>query len=187
MNERKRAWRWFWPWEDGKEELWLEEMARSGWHFNSGPLPWYTFAHGEPANVRYRLDYRNDTKGMDEYLALFRDAGWERIQQYSGWQYFRTSNPDAPEIYTDDDSKIGKYQRLMRMLCLIAFLLLSSNLPMLCGMWQIHPEEHWPRILQLSGILVLYALWGYILLRLGLYIRTLKRQSQTDSLSPRAR
>ena len=49
---------------------------------------------------------------IEDYLKLFRDAGWERVLEVGGWQYFRTASKDAPEIYTDSYSRIAKYHRL---------------------------------------------------------------------------
>ena len=31
MSELKKVRKWFWVWEHEKEELWLNEMALSGW------------------------------------------------------------------------------------------------------------------------------------------------------------
>jgi hypothetical protein len=110
---------WFWAWDDEKEEQWLREMAQKGWHFESVALPgFYTFAHGEPRDDVYRLDYFTDSKDFANYLLLFMDAGWEYKGAMSGWQYFRktTVNGDVPEIFSDAESKSKKYQRILLLL-----------------------------------------------------------------------
>lgn len=45
--------RWFSAWNDRREERWLEEMAREGWHLRSGPFPcafggWQYFRTASP-------------------------------------------------------------------------------------------------------------------------------------------
>jgi hypothetical protein len=112
-----RKFRWFWAWQDEKEEVWLEEMSRKGYHLITVALPGiYTFAVGEPRRYVYRLDYQPySKKDRDDYLQLFSDAGWEHIGGMSAWQYFRKeAGPgETPEIFTDVESKVAKYKRLL--------------------------------------------------------------------------
>jgi hypothetical protein len=111
--------KWFWAWQDEKEEAWLHEMAQQGLHLRSaaGPLH-YEFEMGEPRNDYYRMDFIVDRKDYQNYLQLFKDAGWEHIGEMGSWQYFRTQSEGTaiPEIYTDKDSKAQKYQRLITIL-----------------------------------------------------------------------
>jgi len=115
--------KWFWAWQDEKEEAWLHEMAMRGLHLRSVSLPgFYEFEMSEPRNDYYRMDYIVDRKDYQQYLQLFKDADWEHLGEMGGWQYFRTEGKGnaVPEIYTDKDSKAQKYQRLI--LILIVFL-----------------------------------------------------------------
>jgi hypothetical protein len=120
--------KWFWPWQDEKEEAWLEEMSQIGWHLKSIHLPCiYTFSKGEPCRNTYRLDYMPIRKTkFQEYLQVFQDAGWEYIGEMSNWRYWRktVATGEPAEIFTDNESKIKKYQRLLVymffvMICLI--------------------------------------------------------------------
>ncbi len=116
--------RWFWPWQDEVEEVWLREMSQQGQHLLSvGLAGRYTFAGGEPQDYVYRLDYINPSKDKPAYLQLFQDAGWEYVGEMSGWQYFRklAQNGELPVIYSDAESKAEKYRRL---LAFEAFMLL---------------------------------------------------------------
>lgn len=65
--------RLFWPWQDEKEEAWLEEMSREGWHLQAVKLLCtYTFVMDEPAPYVYRLDYyQGDKSTFSTLLALF--------------------------------------------------------------------------------------------------------------------
>jgi len=133
-NEIVAKTKWFWAWQDEKEETWLTEMAHQGLHLDDVPFPGrYQFKSGEPADYVYRLDYQSlKTKDKESYLQLFADAGWENVGEMGGWVYFRykVTNGEAPEIFSDLESKIGKYQRVMIYLVIFLpiMLLLMNNL-----------------------------------------------------------
>ena len=109
--------KWFLPWQDEKEEAWLEDMSLNGWHLAAVQLPcMYTFDKGEPCRNAYRLDYMMMNRNqLDEYLQIFQDAGWEYVGEMSNWRYWRKKvvSGESPEIFTDNESKIKKYQRLL--------------------------------------------------------------------------
>jgi len=123
VKDRVTRFRWFWAWQDEKEEAWLGEMSRRGLHLASVGLPcFYTFIRGEPRNMTYRLDYQPYTKKeREDYLQLFRDAGWEHVGEMAAWQYFRkeAAPGENPEIYTDIESKVAKYKRLLGYLLIL--------------------------------------------------------------------
>ena len=128
-----RKYKWFWAWQDDKEEAWLRQMSQEGLHLASLGFPgFYNFTPGELANYVYRLDFMVDSKDRANYLQLFRDAGWEHLGLMGGWQYFRTlaGEGELPEIYSDPDSKIQKYGRLLAYLTIflpVAFIFLSRG------------------------------------------------------------
>jgi hypothetical protein len=109
--------RWFWPWQDEKEEGWLEKMSQEGWHLKSVGLPCvYLFSKGEPCHYTYRLDYMPADKAKwDEYRQIFVDAGWEYTGEMSNWRYWRkqVTAGETAEIFTDTESKIRKYRRML--------------------------------------------------------------------------
>lgn len=114
--------KWFWAWQDEKEEVWLSEMAKQGLHLEDIQLPGsYKFRKGDPTNYVYRLDYQSlKSRDKNSYLQLFTDAGWEHVGEMGGWVYFRYKviNGEVPEIYSDLESKIGKYQRVLAYLAI---------------------------------------------------------------------
>ena len=131
-EETKRVLRPFWAWRDDDEERWLGRMARQGWHLVKGGIL-FRFRRGEPKEVVYRLDFRTrEELDRGEYLRLFRDAGWEHVCDLGPWHYFRAdAAAGASEIYSDTDSLIGKYRRVLRMLAIfgVANLIgLANNL-----------------------------------------------------------
>lgn len=116
MSETKKEFKWFWAWEDEKEEDWLNAQAQQGWHLQApGTLGNYVFDRGEARDVVYRLDFKASGQDMDAYLQIFEDAGWEHLGAMGGWQYFRKERveDEAAEIFTDNASKIQKYQRII--------------------------------------------------------------------------
>jgi hypothetical protein len=114
--------RWFWTWQDEKEESWLGEMSSRGYHLSVVSFPgFYKFNGGQPRSYIYRLDYQPYfKKDRDDYLQIFTDAGWEHIGEMNAWQYFRKEAVpgEQPEIFTDNESKINKYKRLLGYLCI---------------------------------------------------------------------
>lgn len=131
-NAIARKFKWFWPWQDEQEEGWLRKMSQQGWHLRPvggqvrvgrwhlpvGLLGIYSFVMSEPRDYVYRLDYQPSLKDKQDYLQLFRDAGWESIGAREGWRYFRKEGglEEVNEIFTDGESKIGKYKRQLAVL-----------------------------------------------------------------------
>jgi hypothetical protein len=133
MNETlvKKS-KWFWAWQDDKEEEWLGEMSRQGLHLQHADLfGQYTFEKGETREFAYRLDFVTNSKKNADYYQLFRDAGWEHVGELGGWQYWRKEILDGnvPEIFTDNISKIQKYQRLLGFMVIFypIFVIYLSN------------------------------------------------------------
>jgi len=161
-----RKYKWFWAWQDEAEEAWLQEMSQQGWHLSSVGVPTvYDFEPGEPADFVYRLDYRSHFKmDKEDYLQLFRDAGWEYIGEMTGWQYFRKQAQPGEEleIYTDAESKISKYQRLLAFLAILMLPLFMALITM---------RGRFPFFI----IFPLFLLYVYALIRILVRIDQLKR------------
>ncbi len=125
--------KFFGAWQDEKEEAWLEEMAQQGLHLKEVSFPLrYGFEKGGPQQMAYRLDYTPlRSEDRDDYYQLFSDAGWEWVGEMAGWQYFRKSAEEDEnlEIFTDSQSKVEKYQRVL----LFLVILLPIYLPVLSG------------------------------------------------------
>lgn len=126
-NTTIHRFKWFWLWQDDAEEVWLRKCSQQGWHLREArPFGYYTFQAGQPADYVYRLDYQTPAKKeAQNYLQLFQDAGWEPVTELTSWYYFRKLNRegDEPQILTDNESRIAKYQRLLVTLILPAAML----------------------------------------------------------------
>lgn len=164
---------WFWAWDDDKEEAWLREMANKGWHFASFTGLWtYTFVQGEPRDVVYRLDHLTKDKDKDDYIQLFQDAGWEYAgQSFNGWQYFRKEavNGEAPDIFSDNESKARKYRNFLFILIAILPIFIINI---------INLNKSTDTISEiLTFIFFLFILmYGYSIARLGSRIQNLTRK-----------
>ena len=129
--EIKKEFKWFTIFEYEKEQDYLREMHKTGWKFvKSTGLGMYHFEKCLPQDVVYQLDYNKDGLAhKDEYLKMFDDCGWEYIQDYLGYSYFRKAVSDdgiAEEIFCDDESRLQMMQRVLKgrmLLLLIIFFL----------------------------------------------------------------
>jgi hypothetical protein len=168
--------RWFWAWQDEAEETWLERMSQQGYHLSSVVLPgFYTFSMAEQRNYVYRLDYQTfRKKDKQEYLQLFNDAGWEHIGEMSAWQYFRKeAKPDeTAEIFTDVESKIAKYKRVLAFLGFFYLILITLVFTQRIVSDNSYPW--WGNIPQIIIVLVLM-LFTYAIIRLSIRIRQLRK------------
>lgn len=121
MTRTKTLWRFFLAHQDPHQEAWFEAQARRGWHLAAPGLFGFRFAQGEPREDRYRIDYQSlRGERRAEYLALFRDAGWDFLGAAGNRYYFR-ARPEAlsPEIHTDPESRRDRIRRELRILLLL--------------------------------------------------------------------
>ncbi len=167
--------KWFWAWQDEKEEAWLAEMSRGGLHLDAvSPFGFYHFHPGEPVDYVYRLDFQSlKAKDRDSYLQLFEDAGWEHIGDMGGWVYFRhlVDGTKFLEIFSDRESKIGKYQRVIAIL--VVFL--PIMIVVLPNANRLDSFVTAPAIILESISAGLLLLYSYAMVRLILRINQLKR------------
>ena len=183
-KDTRRVFRALWPWNDEKEERWLAAQARSGWHLRSiGFLGGYVLERGEAAEIAYRLDvHRGRSKDREEYLGLFRDAGWEHVGSRGSWHYFRKAVVDGkvPEIYTDPESRIGKYQRVVALLAPMLLILAVVVAPR----WPTQRTPGHPRLVEtvyasaFFAKLAVMAFIAYALVRLVRNINRLKKSQR---------
>ena len=167
-----RKFKWFWAWQDEAEEAWLRKMSNEGWHFSGMSMPTiYKFKSGEAKDYVYRLDYRSYWKmDKEDYLQLFRDSGWEYVEEMAGWHYFRklARAGEELEIYTDAESKIGKYQRLLAFLGILM-------LPLFFALFNLRDTPYsWVSTIQVF-IFLLFLLYVYAIVKILLRINQLKR------------
>ena len=115
----KRELRWFSIFEYEKEQEYLHRRHSEGWRFvKVTGLCLYHFEKCQPEDVVYQLDYNPDSaSGKAEYINMFADCGWEYLQDYMGYSYFRkpvAQMQGEEQIFCDDASRMAMLGRVFR-------------------------------------------------------------------------
>lgn len=102
-----------------QEQEYLRDRHNNGWRFIKVNFPGlYHFEKCEPEDVTYQLDYNPEgIAHKDEYVQMFRDCGWEYLQDYVGYSYFRKPVSEMngnEEIFCDDASRLDMMKRVFR-------------------------------------------------------------------------
>ncbi len=115
----KKQFRWFTIFEYEKEQDYLREMHKNGWRLTKvHGLGMYHFEKCQPEDVIYQLDYNQEgLSNKEEYVQMFSDCGWEYLQSYAGYSYFRkpvSQSGDEEEIFCDDQSRLQMMERVIK-------------------------------------------------------------------------
>ncbi len=173
MTQVVRKFRWFWDDADHAIERWLEDMARQGLHLKRIRClrTLFIFERGEPADVKYRIDFQ--LWRIDQnYLQLFQDAGWERVDELLGWQYWRApaAKVRGAEIFTDVESMSRKYKYLIWLFVVPLALQLPYTV--------VRIQERWDKAPAMVALLLgAYAISLYCIARLVKRLRSLRQQT----------
>ena len=103
-----------------QEEEFLREKSRQGYHLVQVRMPgMYYFEKGEPKDTVYRLDFNPQTDSeKDSYIQMYKDYGWEYIQDLNEYSYFRkdagTAAEEELEIFNDNGSRLEMVERIFR-------------------------------------------------------------------------
>ena len=86
MSELKKVRKWFWVWEHEKEELWLNEMALSGWVLEKVGFGvfWFRPCQGGEYTLRLEMRVKNE-----DYVNFMNEIGAEYVGRVASWLYFR--------------------------------------------------------------------------------------------------
>lgn len=128
MSTTKTIFKWFDITQHEEEQKYLQEMHRNGWRLVNVKLFVYKFEACTPEDVVYQLDYHQSIEDRAEYLQMFRDCGWEYIQDMMGYSYFRkpvAAMSDTEDgIFCDDESRMAMWDRVLkgRAIALVAIL-----------------------------------------------------------------
>lgn len=119
MMETKKEVRYFTIFNHEDEQEYLRQNHMAGWKFvKVTGLGMYHFEKCEPEDVVYQLDYNKEGLSQkNEYVQMFSDCGWEYIQDFFGYSYFRKSAEmmdGEEEIFNDDSSKMAMMERVYK-------------------------------------------------------------------------
>lgn len=115
----KKAWKYFSIFNHEDEEKYLRQQHKHGWKFEKVTgLGIYHFTECQPEDVVYQLDYNQESsKNKEAYLQMFSDCGWEYIQEYAGYSYFRKAIAEMheeEEIFSDESSRLAMLERVYK-------------------------------------------------------------------------
>lgn len=157
--ETKKQFKWYTIFEYEKEQDYLRNMHRSGWKLvKVKGLGVYSFEKCVPQDVVYQLDYNKEgLSHKDEYLKMFDDCGWEYIQNYGGYSYFRkavATDGAAEEIFCDEESRLEMMRRVLKGRMLPLLLIFFAAL---VPMFIINLSNHdYLNVVCIGSVLVLY-------------------------------
>lgn len=100
----------------------LSAMAAGGWQLESIGVWLWKYRRAEPAKVRYAVTYSDDasqfnpgpTEGQQSLAELCEAAGWEKVCDWFQMQIFRTEDPGAVPLETDESIRLEGIHRSMR-------------------------------------------------------------------------
>ena len=129
----KKEWKYFSIFNHEKEEEYLRDQHKAGWKFvKVAGLGVYHFEKCQPEDVIYQLDYNQEgLKNKAEYVQMFSDCGWEYIQDYADYSYFRKSAADMhgdEEIFCDENSRTAMMERVYKGRLLPLLIIFSACL-----------------------------------------------------------
>ena len=171
MAETKKEYHfWVLP-EYEQEEEYLRKMHNQGWKLAQVSLPGiYTFERCAPEDVVYKLDFR-PLQGEDKeaFLSMYRDYGWEYLQDLNDYSYFRKPAADAApgdlDVFSDDESRLDMVKRILRWRMVpILIIVLLCMLPSLLRIFGQPYYDGWD-IALLVGVSLLVLAWLYVMVR----------------------
>lgn len=114
----------------------LNKKSREGWHLKKLSFMGYILEKGEPEDIVYSVDYRflKDDESA-EYIDMFQLGGWEHVFTEHNLHIFKARRGTKP-IYSDNDTRVEKYNRLQRWWGYTSLIFLSMLIISLLIMWQ---------------------------------------------------
>ncbi|TFD94348.1 DUF2812 domain-containing protein [Jeotgalibacillus sp. R-1-5s-1] len=114
-----------------KEEQWLNEQLEKGYRCtNISGLGIYTFEKTEKKYVM-RLDYQADLskRRLEEYKGIYEDFGWSYVKGFAlnGIRYWQKEDDGQNEIFSDRESTVHYYRRLMKYSLWLGMLFLAYS------------------------------------------------------------
>lgn len=148
-----------------KEEKWINDMAKSGWHLIKYTFAHYTFEKGSPGEYDYCIELLEDaptTEKGKEYLTFMEEAGIEYVTNSANWAYFRKKSTGEPfVIYTDYMSRKKHLQRIISLFSIIlamnlAFALYNMTIGLFSSFNFYFSILNWLIVIGLSSLIFVY-------------------------------
>lgn len=120
---RQTIYKFFFAWDFEKEEKWLNEMSAKGLQLVSVGFCKYVFEKGMQGEYTYKLEFLENLPSnyqSTSYIDFLKETGIEYIGSVFRWVYFRKKATSGKfEIYSDIESRIKHYKRIMALLAVL--------------------------------------------------------------------
>lgn len=105
-------------WNISESEKWLGEMAAQGWMPLNFAGEYGRFRQAEPTQARFRLEpgRGESLRGRQEREAFYEEMGWQYVEFWGDYQVYCATDPAAPELYTDAESRGYVWKRELKKL-----------------------------------------------------------------------
>ena len=180
MKNTKTRFQYFSILQWKEEQEYLREQHKQGWKLVRVDLIGrYLFEKCEPEDVVYQLDYNPEGDGHKAaYVQMFEDCGWEYLQDYVGYSYFRkpvSQMKEEEEIFCDDASRADMMKRVFKgKMIPLACILLLVILPNIYMQSRINTVSSHILLGVLIALLAIYAvLFASFGIRLWKYMKSL--------------
>lgn len=119
-------------WDYEKEEKWLNEMSAKGMALTDYSWCRYVFTDAPDNEYTYRielLEHRASHVESAAYIRFLEENGMECVATYMRWIYLRKKTAEGSfDIYSDIESKIKHYKRVIVLLDTFMWMELSIGL-----------------------------------------------------------
>lgn len=160
----------FAPWDADGMARHLEEMARKGWLFRG--IDWlgrWEFAPAEPQQLRFAVAYApsrsnwrlTPTEAERDLEDICFDTGWRKVAALSRFHIYRSDDPNAPELETDEAVRLDTLHRSLGPAALISALVRTILALGLIALLIRAMADQLPRALSIPMLpfCFLFALW----------------------------
>lgn len=113
----------FAAWQHEKEENWLNEISSNGYHLIKTRAIRYSFDENKQERYTYRIELLENSFSnvkSQEYIEFLKDTGISVVGNTAGWIYLRKEYDEIGfDIYSDIDSKIVHFKRILKLISVI--------------------------------------------------------------------
>ena len=138
------------------ETVWLNKMAAEGWALTGFFAGFYRFEECEKGEYTYQVDLGEQLFSVSsEYRELMEELGVEIVTLWGYWIILRKRTADGPfELYTDVESQIEHYTKILRMFKVVCILEIICMLIEVAGGLSGNPVGWAAAVLLASFVLV---------------------------------
>lgn len=138
------------------ETEWLNKMAADGWALTGFFAGFYRFEECEKGEYTYQVDLGDQLFSVSsEYRELMEELGVEIFTLWGYWIILRKRTADGPfELYTDVESQIEHYTKILRMFKVVCILEIICMLIEVAGGLSGNPLGWAAAVLLASFVLV---------------------------------